>query len=288
MKFTEILDQYNIPQAPEHHRHGTEGWVQFDCPFCGPNSQRFHMGFHLISGHVNCWKCGGKNLFEVLREITGGTHKHVHQLISDLDSVIVPLEEPLRHLELPPGLHPLGVLHRQYLTKRGLIPNEIETLWKVQATPIYGRMPWRLFIPIHHQGRLVSWTSRAIGNSKRRYISAKSHQELIPHKHLLYGADFARHTAIVVEGPVDVWKIGPGAVATFGTSYTKKQFTHLLEFPRRVICFDNEPLAQRQAKHLCYELAAFPGETLNLILDGKDPAETSAKKIKKIRKKFLD
>jgi hypothetical protein len=43
-------------------------------------------------------------------------------------------------------------------------------------------------------------------------------------KETLYNLDNAKDgTAIVVEGPIDVWRIGDGAVATFGVIYTQKQ-----------------------------------------------------------------
>lgn len=105
---------------------------------------------------------------------------------------------------------------------------------------------------------------------------------------MLFGIDFIRHAIIVCEGPMDAMKIGPGAVSTMGISYTKHQLKQIVDFPVRVVCFDNEPDAQKRAKKLCSDLSSFPGKTTNIVLDVKDPGEASPKEIKLIRKSFLD
>ena len=65
MEFSEILTEYNIPIAPEKHHHAREGWIQFDCPFCGKDSQGWHMGYSLENNFANCWRCGNHGLVTV-------------------------------------------------------------------------------------------------------------------------------------------------------------------------------------------------------------------------------
>jgi DNA primase len=177
----------------------------------------------------------------------------------------------------------------RYLSKRGFDYKEIQWLWQIKGIGIAERkLMWRLFIPVLHNNEVVSWTTRSIrDNTKYKYISAGPEQELLPHKNILYGSDYARHTVIIVEGPLDVWRIGPGAVATFGTAFTKQQVLALLKYPRRVVCYDNEKEAQDQALKLCDALGVFGGETLNVTLESKDPDEAKPKEIKRLRK-FLE
>jgi hypothetical protein len=122
------------------------------------------------------------------------------------------------------------------------------------------------------------------------YISASKEQELQPIKTLLYGEQYRTFydTIIVTEGVFDVFNIGIGAVATFGKLITASQLLRISKFARRVICFDNEPDTQEQAKRLCYELSLFPGETLNVCLDADDPGSACKKEIKRLRQLFLD
>jgi DNA primase len=135
----------------------------------------------------------------------------------------------------------------------------------------------------------VSWTTRSISYSDRvtRYVSAALDEEKIFHKELLYGEDFARHAVIVNEGILDAWRIGPGAVATFGSGYSQEQLERIAKYPTRAICFDNEPEAQKRARKLSNDLSALPGETYNVLLDKKDAADESKENIKRLRQEIL-
>jgi len=286
MKFIEILEEHDIPRAPEGHEHSTEGWVQFDCPFCGRDSHHYHMGYNLRGGFVNCWRCGAHSLASVIREYTTLNYKEVKKICEEIIPENVPImRENIKGFLQTPTLGPLQDAHIKYLNQRGFDHHMIQKLWQIKATGIAGHLKWRLFIPILHQGRIVSWTTRAIkDNIPRKYQSAEPHQELIPHKNILYGGDYVRHTVIICEGPLDVWAIGPGAVATFGSGFTEQQIMRLLHFPRRIVCYDNEREAQKQAKKLCNAIGAFGGETINITLDSKDPGEAKFGELKKLRK----
>jgi DNA primase len=121
-----------------------------------------------------------------------------------------------------------------------------------------------------------------------KYVSAKPDQEIVPHKEVLYGAELARHAIVICEGPIDAWAIGPGAVCSFGLTYTEHQLKVMGSFPIRAVCFDNEPMAYRQAKKLQHQLSVFPGETSVIRLEsGKDPAECDPIEIEAIRRRFL-
>lgn len=289
MNFRDFLIENDIPIAPAGHRHGRQNWVQFDCPFCGRNSHKFHMGYSIDDNYINCWACGGHNLISTLIELTGLSVRSIKQALEGLDRVPVKAT-PKGKLSLPNGIGELQEPHAKYLLSRGF-NHKIEKLWHIKGIGIASKLSWRIFIPIMYHSKIVSWTTRSIINkptNKLRYISARLDQEAIPHKTLLYGEDFARHAIIIQEGITDVWMTGPGAVATFGTGYTSAQLNKMTKYPTRAVCFDNSPEAQKRAKKLCSDLMAFPGQTSNIVLEtGDDPANCSLEEIRELRRAIL-
>jgi hypothetical protein len=72
-----------------------------------------------------------------------------------------------------------------------------------------------------------------------------------------------------------------------GTSWNVAQLALIRRYPRRVICFDSEPDAQKRAVVLCRELGPFPGTTENVTLDAKDAADAPQHEIDLLRKLYL-
>ena len=290
MKLEDILQEFNIPYktAGQHH-HAREGWIQMDCPFCGRDSHKWHLGFSLEHKFFNCWKCGPHPTIATLSAITGLPYYRAKSLLNKIIPSHTQKEKRRGKLILPKGVGPLRHAHRKYLQERGFNWQEIERLWGVRGIGIAARLAWRLFIPIVYHGNVVSWTTRAICDHPNtpRYISASKNEESIPHHELLYGEDYVRNSVVVTEGVFDVWRIGPGAVCTFSTNYTTAQLLKISRYPVRVICYDNEPEAQKRAKRLANDLSVFPGDTYNIVLDKKDPAAEKQRNIDEIRKKFL-
>jgi hypothetical protein len=188
-------------------------------------------------------------------------------------------------LKLPEKLGPLQPAHRKYLRERNFDPDKITSLWDVQGIGMDGgSLKWRLFIPFIYQDKTVSWVTRTISNSPNvlRYITASREQEAISHKELLYGIDYARHSIVVVEGVMDVWRIGPGAVAVLGTRVSDAQINQIARFPVRYICLDQG--AERYSQQLVEELSHCDGKTYEIRLDSKDPDTASRKELKQLRK----
>lgn len=284
-----ILEDMGVPHVGSEHKHGRPGWVQIDCPHCGPGTQKFHLGISLTTGAAACWRCGKQNTAKVLALSSGQTFRSIRQALDDATLVAAPIR-PRGRLRCPKGIEPLGAAHRAYLQGRGFCPDTVATLWGVQGIGQTGRHRWRLFIPIQQHGRTVSWTTRSIQPQARaRYMSAANEDEAVPHKELLYGADYARHAITIHEGPLDVWAVGPGAVATCGTGFTDSQLAAMARYPVRVVCFDAGTAAQRRARELADMLSVYPGETHNVQLEtGEDPAEAERAEIKELREAFLE
>ncbi len=294
MTFHDILDQYSTPHRHEgEHHHARTGWIQLSCPWCGIGGDQFHLGYSIEDKFCSCWQCGYKNLADVVMEITG---EPLGKALSLLETLEKHERQPLRairprgRLRIPSGVEPLRRAHKTYLRGRGFNPDQIAQLWGVKGIGISSQLSWRLWIPIHHKGEIISWTTRSISSDvKLRYISAEEKDEAASMKTVLYGADFARHAVIVCEGPTDVWRIGPGAVATMGLTVTASQILAILQYPVRVICFDMEPAAQRRAKELSSTLMCYQGETYSIELEsGSDVAEADEEEIEAIRGMFLE
>lgn len=286
----EILRQRNIPhrQHGESH-HVSYGWLGVDCPFCGKGTNRFHMGFHITKRFSSCWRCGYHPAYRTLAELLGIRFQEARELLG----VDPGWEEERRghsrkELLLPHGLGELLPPHLRYLKERGFDPEELKRLWGIQGIGIAGRLAWRIWIPVQSHGTVVSWTTRSLTDVGTRYISAKQGEEAVPAKSLLFGEDYARHAIIVVEGPFDVFRIGPGAVATLGVVVSPAQIEKMRQYPVRVICFDRDVLAQQRARKLCRLLEPYPGATYNVQLSAKDPGCADMKEVIQLRKGFLE
>lgn len=258
----------------------------FDCPRCSPGSGHFRLGLSLARGAFSCWQCGFVPRKEAVAGLLGVSEREAGGLLGGLERPLPPAiaaKAPGR-LVLPDGLGPLLPPHRRYLKGRGYDPDELAAVWGLQGIGLAARLAWRLFIPVTRRGVTVSWTTRSLTDGGRRYVAADESQEAVPAKSLLYGADLVPGRAvIVVEGPADAWAVGPGAVATLGTSTSSAQVRRLLRYPVRYLCFDSEPGGQRRATRLLRDLSAFAGRTFNVVLDAKDPGSAKPKELRALR-----
>lgn len=285
MQYTDFLNEHGVRywiHGDSHHV--CEGWIGTDCPVCSPGSSRVRLGINLASGAMHCWSCGPVNRIEALKTLTGLSGKDCYAALQGM-SMSAGVEKKQRgKLILPSGVGPLTKPHKEYLRGRGLDPKEIERVWAIQGTGKISSHPWRLYIPVTDDGEVVTWTTRSISQTvEKRYINARPEQEIINIKHCLYGEQHARHCAIIVEGPADAWRVGAGAVCTFGLSQTRSQMAKLARYPRRAICFDSSPDAQRRAGRLAGLLCTLDGSTMIVTLDAEDPGSASKREIRKLR-----
>lgn len=273
MKFIELLDRYNVPHREAHdHHHVTDGWIGLDCPACSRGTNKFRLGYNLEKRYCVCWSCGPQRLIDVLQELTGLSPSACFTLMGGIDFAKYKSVKFTGKLELPNGLVDLLPRHMRYLDERGLNPKEMQRIWRLQGIGAHGDFPWSIFIPVFWRSEMVSWTVRRCTDKlKARYVNARVDQERLPAKSLLFGMDYVRHTAIVVEGPFDAFAIGPGAVATGGINVSTEQIGQLSKLQKVIVCFDNEPMAQRRAENLCNALAPIARECVRIVLDAPDP-----------------
>jgi hypothetical protein len=291
MQLRDFLQEHRIDfrESGEHH-HATRNRIQVDCPYCSKDSGRFRLGIALDLSRASCWTCGNKYLASVLCELTQVSFHKIKELLGDTKDSLNYEKQSIHRgtLKLPEEIGNLLPIHRKYLIKRGFDPEYIAETYKVKGIGLSSKLAWRLFIPIHLNNEIVSWTTRSLTDTGSRYFASPRACEKVSAKTLLYASDRVRHAAIVVEGPFDVFSIGDGAVATMGLVVSNEQVFRIAKYPIRVICFDSEPLAQTRARKLCKSLEVFPGVTYQVSLSGKDAASSPKSEIKELRKRFLD
>lgn len=245
--------------------------IRCPCPGCQDHSN--HGGFNTITGGYRCWKCNGTYPAQAIAWAAHITVHEANKLIAQftLGPNVVPVRpEPVfaKTLEMPGG--PLTDLHRNYLLKRGLDPEFLVRHYGIQGTGLFVR--WnktdyslRIIIPIKDPaGRVVSFQARDITNhpDKIRYLACPPELSLANAKCLVYGADLAWHrdSVVVVEGVFDAWKLGPGAVATFGTGMRPEQLVMLAHWKRVTFFFDPESEAQKHADEYAHVVAMYGSE----------------------------
>jgi len=277
MDIRKLLDDYNVPYVTEGHKHCQEGWLQVECPFCTGN-RGYHLGYNIRQEWWNCWRCGWKPDVQVISTLTGLSYGQAKDALSRYGKHRSPSykEEIKNRKPLTVPGSSMTYHHYAYLKSRKFKVTEIKKTWNLLGTGIIGDYSHRIIAPIYYNKQIVSFQGRDItGKSDLKYKACKKENEIVHHKHILYGLQHAtKRTCVVVEGITDVWRLGKGAVATFGIKYTPHQVNLLsLLYDTVIIMFDPEPQAQKQAHILASMLDSLDVMTKIAKIDAKDPAE---------------
>lgn len=297
LRFVELAHKYNIPiDASGRGHHKSAGWVQLHCPLCTNGTFGWHLGFNPTSGAFSCWRCGKLTQKAVLQALIPGVS--LAHLYAEFSSQSKGSPKFVRHMglaesvELPADCGPLLPAHRKYLKNRGFNPSEISNLWGVQGIgKCGGEWAWRILIPLYDPtGRLVSYTARSIAEQTDvKYLNLSLELSVMNPKQLLYGLHkiHDKETIAVVEGPTDVWRIGPGAVSILGANWSIDQATQLLEFKRITLLPDNDPTGIASMYRLSEWLKSCDAEIT--IVEGieSDPGSMSQDQVEEFRKEFL-
>jgi hypothetical protein len=222
----------------------------------------------------------------VLSALTHEDSSNVKKLIEAIGKKFPqdPIAKTRGILKVPFLTTPITDFGLDYLTMvRKLSDSQIKP-WGLRSVGRFtkGRChPHSIFIPIHHEGEVISWMTRScVGVQKRR---AMPQEEVYPAKSVLFGEDFCRNSVIICEGPFDCFRIGPGAIALMGSNASQEQLQRLGKYPLRVVCLDSDPVGRDASRRLCSELMAFPGGTYEARLDSKDPGKALDEEIQKLR-----
>lgn len=288
LDFESLCRDRGIDTAPRGHSHSRKGWTNVECPLCD-GSRGFHLGYNHEKDYTYCWRCGWHRKEDVLKALVRGTEAEARRLLKQYQvrgerRSTKDDKEPKTASQgkvLPSGCGPINKRHRQYLEGRGLDPDVVEPLWGLLGTGPVSEKGYahRIIAPVRFDDQIVSFQGRDItGLSQLRYKACPQEREIIPHQDVLYGLDLVRgEDVVVVEGIADVWKLGAGAVATFGIDYSISQVRLLHPFRRRFIMYDShEPQAMSKAEELAAELSIFSGEVEIVDLEEDDPAAMKA------------
>ena len=276
---TSLLRDHGIKIATKG-MHVARGWVNVACPFCG-DSTKDKLGWNIADQYFSCWKCRGKRTDEAIAALLKIPEHEAWILM--LRYKLRPSYEvdedaaPVQHANtcIVPG-GPLERIHKDYLIGRGYDPDELARIWGLTGTGPLGPYKFRITYPIYYDGRVVSFQGRDVtGKSDLRWKTCDKVHEVRDHKHCLGGAHLVTgDTVAIVEGASDAWRLGPGTVWTFGTSYLAEQCQLMRPYKRRFIILDSadeDPNAAVAADRLSCILSAFPGETHVVELDSGDP-----------------
>lgn len=287
MDIVRFLQDYNVPFWLEG-KNVSPGWVGIQCPLCADVSN--HGGFCLTGSepYYNCWKCGWSPLEKVIAKLAGTTRPQASHLIELYagKSRLPELEIEPKPLIIPGG--PLQSIHRDYLSKRNFNPDYLADKYQIKGTGPLGDFRFRLVIPITYEKIEVSFHTRDITDKAQlRYKACPKNQELIHHKHIFYGLDFIQDVIVIVEGPLDVWRIGDGAIASFGTTFTQAQIELLVAIkPKRIYTlFDSGKLEAKQSQKLTTKVGSFEGiKVYRIDLKRGDPCDLTHTQVTQLRK----
>lgn len=270
--FRSLCRDLSVPMIESGHHHVHHGWIQIHCPFCSNGRDGWHLGFNIQKGNFNCWRCGSHRAWDVLLKLLGSemaSKKAWAQYRLDHSFTLEVTKAPVivrrKTVWTPPGIGELRKPHLDYLRGRLFDPQKLQDQWGLKGTgPLSGTSwNWRVLFPIHNaRGHIQAYGGRAIHKDVTPKYRMPDNKNLpVDPKQLLYGIHLVHNTVIVVEGPADVWRLGPGAVASLGVDWSLEQASLLKEIPRRFIMFDPDRPGQKRARKLAEWLGSYNGET---------------------------
>jgi DNA primase len=123
--------------------------------------------------------------------------------------------------------------------------------------------------PIIFNGQLVSYQGRDVtGKQQAKYKACREEDEVLSHKHILYGWDkvpVGLKSCLVVEGVTGVWRFGYGSLGTFGVEYSSSQIRLLAErFEKIYLLFDEDEAGERATNNMTADLSAMGKDVVAL------------------------
>jgi len=263
------------------------GEINIRCPWCGSADPSEHMGINLDTGWYSCWRNraghSGKSPLRLLMRLLNVGYNEARELAGLGEGYIDPegFDAVAARLMGRTSAEPTHVAPRRefiqfdkhfkpmddtvscrrwwnYVYQRGFDARDILPMCDRYSIRMArdGNYAMRLILPYFLDGRLVTWTGRAIAPSTIRYKDLSVEDSLVPVKETLFNHDIAaacgrRSTLVLVEGPLDALKVdyygAPFGVRSVGlsTNSVSEQQALLLEelagrFKRVVLMMDNK------------------------------------------------
>lgn len=286
----ELLESIGINYRESGKNIG-KGWLGIEsCPYCGTGN--FHIGIHISTKAVSCWKCGEpKHLLSYLTKELGSFQSAL-EVVKKFIPRELKLEKQMERVgvetvELPKNSKPgLSKYHKAYLTSRGFNPDFLVEEYGLSHVGPVGKYSNRIIVPVIKNYRLLTYTTVDIApTSECRYIHCPEEESIFPMKGILYNEDKNDKTRIMaVEGLFDSWRMGPGCTPTWGVKFTPEQKARLAKYRRVVLIGDGDKEGWKFNIALGNELAAFCEVIYFKLEAGVDPDQFTEEEIQYIRR----
>lgn len=288
MNIFEFLEDNDIQYWSEG-KNVAIGHVNIQCPFCDDASN--HCSISLSNLKVRCWRCGPHYLDQLISELIHCNFKEAKAIQKTLtgDWMAPPILEKQEeassakkatNLPSESTAH-FPKMHTEYLEGRGFNPRQIIREHRLRACYTIGRYKFRIIIPIYLHNRLVSFTSRDVtGEQDPPYKNASSGEVILTPKRTVYNYDNIQPggNAILVEGPIDVWKLGKPAISILGVEHTEDQILYLMKkkIDTLFILFDNDRAGRKAARKLGRVMASIIKNVELIFLKDKKTKDPGA------------
>jgi hypothetical protein len=273
-------------------------YYQVNCPRCSDTRHRLYInhrwGVKDDQGHINLWLAvcfnegcytDYQNRADLFEDVSGAdtgalTHaKPRRGRVLDADARKVTPPGPMVRLDKLSDDHPACA----YLANRFYSPERLGRFYGVSYCPtsMFYLAKHRIIAPVYMDGKLKGWQARYIGdmNWKRKDSPPKWWScPQMQRGRVLYNLDNAKkyEVGVIVEGPGDVWGVGPMGTATFGDTMTDTQrrlFVKAFKGRQAVLMFDPEAMVKKSVGKLTDFLRKEFGERFVPITlpEGTDP-----------------
>lgn len=266
----------------------TNKCVGVRCPYCDDSS--YHCGIFRDDKNFKCFRCGESGPFwkltsrllhlrrdELIEELTNAELTpldvvgHIESILrGSPDAIETPQREHRIHF---PRSKPLRVgqavptLIEQFLLRRRFTIEDCQRHRASYCIETQSAHYKRLLLPVVQAGRIITFQSRLLTKNGAKYLGEPGLAKT------LYGEDRWRgELLVVVEGPLDVWRMGRCSVGTFGTAISTDQKHRLIALrPKSLaVVFDEDAFVR--SIDLARELQAFiPSVRVACLPEGKDP-----------------
>ena len=286
----EMLDDLGIPYRESGNNVG-QGWIGVCCPFCGDTN--YHLGINLLKKTITCFKC----------PTTGTIVKFIAEELNSFEKALSVIEQyiPKELREFSEQIKTRSVIvklpseasrkitpyHAGYLHSRGFDYAEMSDKYNLHYCGPIGDWRNRIIVPIVKSYRILTFTSIDISDdSSMRYRHLSEEESIIHAKELLYGIEFTKRVCCIVEGLFDYYRIGDGALCTFGVKLSPEQIKQLTKFRKVMIAFDGDDPGKKNAEIIAHNIAAFTDVEILYLPDFKDPDTLNEDDINFIKRKL--
>lgn len=303
----EYLEDRQIDYGISGSKDVGRGWIGINCPLPDCSDHGHHCGINRASKMFSCYICGGSGGIEYLISIIEHCSMGKARQIMAAYPLNNPEEEDLGRSRL--GKRPIMMrkqiipdeatktfppLHRHYLEKRNFDPDFLIQKYDLYSSYTIGRYRGRIIAPHFLNRRVVAFVARDVtGRSDidddcPKYMNYPEEESIIPVNRTLYNIDsVSEHgKGILVEGVVDVWRLGDGAFASCTANITEDQKLMIAKKKMKRLFVMYDPDAETKARKLAAELNIIVPTEL-IVLDSGDPGDLSPDEVRQIRRDLL-